>query len=85
MVETCETRYTLVSSSGIAKGMPDRAQIPKIFALLYHPFVKRSRESNKAFKHSIKAVSKTFGYLNKIKWWCCGNKIGIMGKNFWKL
>ena len=26
MAETCETRDTLVSSSGIAKGMPGRAQ-----------------------------------------------------------
>ena len=50
--------YTLVSSRGIAKGMPDRAQVLKMFTLLYHLFAKRSRYFNRTFKHSIKAVSK---------------------------
>ena len=88
MAETCETQDTLVSKSGVAKGMPDRAQILSNVCSALPPSLQKLRYSNKIVKHSIKAVSKNeytvnrkCSRLNNFRGYPCPTKIKQV-KNF---
>ena len=60
MAETCEIQ---VSNSGVAKGMPGRAQaLPNVCCSL-QPSLQKSRYSNRTVKHSIKAVINYVNYI----------------------
>ena len=66
MTETCEMQDTLVSNSGVAKGMPGRVQtVPNACYTIPLNLQKRLRYSNGTVKYSIKAVG-IYNPLGKI-------------------